>query len=93
MELEGGDNSGDEVDGAQTTGSMIRYRYDGKKRAEEGHQQLMVKAEFLYVDDCMVAYTDPGWLQSAFDMLMEIFDQMGLRTNIHKTVGMVCRTF
>ena len=72
---------------------MIRYRYDGKKRAEEGHQRLMVKAEFLYVDGGMLASTDPGWLQSEFDMLVGIFDQVGLRTNIRKTVGMVCRTF
>ena len=35
----------------------------------------------------------PGWIQSAFDTLMGLFDQVGLRINIHKTVGMVCRPF
>ena len=38
----------------------------------------------------MVASTDPGCLQTAFDMLMVIFDRVGLRKKVKKTVGMVC---
>ena len=30
----------------------------------------------------MVASTDPGWLQSAFNILIEIFDWLGLWTNV-----------
>ena len=41
----------------------------------------------------MVASTDPGWLQSEFDTLTGLFDPVGLRTNVCKTVGIVCRTF
>ena len=49
----------------------------------------MVKVE-NYDDDGVVASTDPGWLQSAFDFLTGLFDRVGLRTNVRKTVGMVC---
>ena len=34
---------------------------------------------------------DPVWLQLAFDTLTGIFDGVGIRTNIHKIEGMVCR--
>ena len=39
----------------------------------------------------MVESTDPGWIQLEFDTLTGIFDRVGLRTNVRKTVGMVCR--
>ena len=51
----------------------------------------MVKVDFFYADKGLVDSTDPGWLQSAFDTLTGIFDRVGLRTNVLKTVGMVCR--
>ena len=38
----------------------------------------------------MVASTYSGWLQLAFDILTGLFDRMGLRTNVRKTMGMVC---
>ena len=38
----------------------------------------------------MVAATEPGWLQSVFDTLTVLFERVGLHTNVHKTVGMVC---
>ena len=41
----------------------------------------------------MVASTDPGWIQSSFDTLTGLFEQVGLRTNVRNTVGMVCRPF
>ena len=41
----------------------------------------------------MVASADPGWIQSAFDILTGLFNQVGLQTNIRKTVGMVCKPF
>ena len=40
----------------------------------------------------MVASTDLGWLQSAFDMLIGLFDRMGLRKNFRKTVIIVFQT-
>ena len=39
----------------------------------------------------MVASTNPVWLQNEFDTLTGIFDRVGLRTNVRKTVGMVCQ--
>ena len=44
----------------------------------------------LYADDGMIASTNPGCTQTAFDMLMGTFDWVGLKTNVRKTVGMVC---
>ena len=37
----------------------------------------------------MVASLDPRWLQSAFSTLVGLFDRVGMRTNVGKTVGMV----
>ena len=33
---------------------------------------------------------DPAWLKGAFSALVAIFDRVGLRTNVHKTVSMAC---
>ena len=52
---------------------------------------MTVKEEFFYVEDGVVASTDPGWLQLAFNMLTGIFDWVGLRTNVQNNVGMVIR--
>ena len=38
----------------------------------------------------MVASTNPGWIQTAFDTLMGLFDRLGLKKNVRKIVGMVC---
>ena len=40
----------------------------------------------------MVASSDPGWLQGAFNTLVGLFNRVGLQNNVGKTVGMVCRT-
>ena len=37
----------------------------------------------------MVAFSDPQWLQGAFSTLVCLFDRVGMRTNVRKTVGMV----
>ena len=71
----------------------IRERDDGRRRADEGHASLTVQVLFFYADDGLVAYTDPGWLQSEFDTLTRIFDRVGMRKNVHKTMGMVCKPF
>ena len=38
----------------------------------------------------MVASSDPAWLQGAFNALGGLFDRVGLKTNVGKTVGRVC---
>ena len=44
----------------------------------------------FYADDGMVALLEPQWLQGTFSTLVVMFDRVGLRTNLGKTVGMVC---
>ena len=39
----------------------------------------------------MIASSDPRWIQGAFDTLVGLFDRLVLRTNVGKTVSMVCR--
>ena len=39
----------------------------------------------------MVTSSDPRWLQWAFNTLVGLFERVGLRTNIGKTVSMACR--
>ena len=34
--------------------------------------------------------SDPAWLQGAFNALVGLFDRVGLRKNVGKTVRMVC---
>ena len=46
---------------------------------------------FFYANDGMIASTYLGWLQLAFDMMTELFERLGIPTNVRKTVGMVCR--
>ena len=56
---------------------------------KEGRHQ----ADLFYADDVIVASSDPCWLQGAFKTLDVLFDRVGLRTNVRKTVGMICRPF
>ena len=37
----------------------------------------------------MVFSLDPIWIQEAFSTLVGMFDIVGLKTNVEKTVGMV----
>ena len=39
----------------------------------------------------MVASSDPRWLQWAFNALVGLFERVGLRTNVGKTVSMTRR--
>ena len=39
----------------------------------------------------MVALSDPHWLQWAFNALVSLLERVGLRTNVGKTVRMICR--
>ena len=44
----------------------------------------------FYADNRMVASANPGWIHTAFDDLIGISDRVDLKTNVQKTVGMVC---
>ena len=52
-----------------------------------------MKESSFYADNEMVSSTYPGWIQLVLNVLTEIFERVGLRTNVQKTVGMVCRTY
>ncbi len=50
-------------------------------------------AEWLvafYIDNGLVASRDPVWLQSSFDVLVGLFERIGLFTNASKTKVMTC---
>jgi hypothetical protein len=44
----------------------------------------------FYVDDGLIASRDPVWLQESFDILVGLFEWIGLFTNAAKTKVMVC---
>ena len=48
--------------------------------------RLKVQEAFFYEDRGMVAFANPGWLQTVFDKLMVLFDWVELKTNFRKTV-------
>ena len=52
--------------------------------------RLKAKAAFFYADDRMVVSTETGWIQTKFDTLTGLFNRVGLKKNVTKTVGMVC---
>ena len=56
-------------------------------RGQEGRHQNAL----FYADDGMVALSDPRWLKGTFSTLVGLFDRVGLKTNVRKTSGMVCR--
>ena len=62
---------------------------DTEERGELGKEGRH-QAALLYADDRMVASSDPRWLQGTFNTLVGLFDRVGLRTNVGKTVSMVC---
>ncbi len=44
----------------------------------------------IYVNDGLIASRDPVWLQESFDILIGLFERIGLFTNASKTKVMVC---
>ena len=48
------------------------------------------QAAIFYVENGMVASSDPHWPQGVFNAPVGQFDRVGLQKNIRKTVSMVC---
>jgi hypothetical protein len=44
----------------------------------------------FYVEDGLIASRDPVWLQELFDILIRLFEWIGLFTNASKTKVMIC---
>ena len=68
------------------TMALAEAEKTGERGSEARHQSSL-----FYADDGMVASSNPRWLQWVFDALVSLFKQVGLRTNIGKTVNMVYR--
>ena len=47
--------------------------------------------EYFYADDGILELMRETWLQSLFDVLMELFDRVGMCTNMVKMVSMTCQ--
>ena len=45
-------------------------------------------ASFFYAGDGLLALTQPEWLQWVFDVLMDLFERVGLKTNVQKMIRM-----
>ena len=75
-------------------GAVVRHLVHGvmeeaEARGETGREGRH-QAALFYADNGMVVLSDPAWLQGAFTALVGLFDRVGLRTNVGKTVSMVC---
>ena len=62
---------------------------EAEKRGEKGNEGRHQATQF-YAENGMVASSDPRWIQWDFDTLVSLFEQVGLRKNVGKTVRMVC---
>ena len=62
---------------------------EAEARGETG-QEGRHQAALFYAEEGMVVLSDPAWLQGTFTALVGLFDRVGLRTNVGKTVRMVC---
>ena len=52
---------------------------------------MLYPAKFLYMNDDLIASTDPEWLQGALKTLTRFFYRVRLQTDVRKTVGILCR--
>ena len=73
--------------------AVVRHWLEGLQNATEEKGATGREGHFsavFYAKDRMVGASDPAWLQGAFSALVAIFDRIGLRTNVDKTVSMTC---
>ena len=73
--------------------AVVRNWIEGLKTETEEKGETGREGHFsavFYADDGMVVSSDPAWLQGAFSALVAIFDRVGLRKNVDKTVSMAC---
>ena len=64
---------------------------EGAEEWSESGQGGRIQAALFYADNGMVASSDPCWIHGTFNTLVGLFYRVGLRTNVGKIVGMVCR--
>jgi hypothetical protein len=51
---------------------------------------ILERLSLFFVDDGLIGSTDPQWLQDSFELLVDLFEWVGLRTNTNKTKAMIC---
>ena len=69
----------------------VEVMVDGAGGQGGNGQEYRHQNELFYADENMIELSDPGWLQGEFSTLVRLFDWVGLRGKVGKTVGMVCR--
>ena len=50
------------------------------------------KVDFFYAYDSLIASTNLVCMQWGFEIIIGIFEWVGIRTNVEKTMDMVCQT-
>ena len=58
---------------------------------EEFGRAVQNLATLFYADGGLLASPRPVRIQETMDVLTGLFDRVGMRTNVDKTVGMVCQ--
>jgi hypothetical protein len=69
----------------------LRWMLD-KKATKDGLTMAQSATQMVsfYVDDGVLSAREPVWLQSALDVLITLFEQVGRKTNTKKTQVMTC---
>ena len=63
----------------------------GEEAAKDGVAQMAARfIALFYVDDGFIASRDPVLLQKCLDILVAVFERVGLYTNVQKTKSMTC---
>jgi hypothetical protein len=69
----------------------LRELWEGSALEPDGINRLMATFfAIFYVDDAYLASRGPDFLQRALDIIVGLFDRVGLKTNVQKTQAMVC---
>ncbi len=69
----------------------MRQLWQGGKFEEEELSEIMAMFfAIFYVDDAYLTSWDVGFLQHALDILVDLFERVGLQTNTSKTQTMIC---
>jgi len=63
---------------------------DGRDPVEGVGLRVIDRAAMFYADDGLLASRSASWLQEALEVLTDLFERVGLRTNTTKTVAMTC---
>ena len=69
----------------------LAVRVEGAEDRGECREEGRHQAALFYAENGMVALLDPRWIQCKFYTLVGLFDRVGLRKNVGKTVFMVYR--